>query len=392
MAKPKILFVHTLSSGVTYWRFINFVKYMKKSEDFEISIFPEYDVNVVHISEWELKFDSKDQEYYKYVCDLFESADILIFQAIHKYKVLGLIDALVNHAGKKIICESDDYIFGIPSDHTASSAFYPGSNIEDLQWKQMLVSQSMVVSTPYLKRMYDPWNRDIHVIPNAIDFELWKSKRRKKDAGGLRIGYVGGQQHNRDLYVLREVIPAICKSHEGVRFVIWGGHPDVFSEKYERIKKYCEFPQWERINKYPSAYAEKGFDIVISPLLDNALNRAKSNLKWLEASALKIPFVGSNVLPYKESIVQGETGFIIQDNKDWVQALSLLIKDPSLRKRMGENAYEEVKKNWNVEEVARQYLKVIKSVKNVSFRNTYKDLNVESNLERNFVNGSNYVN
>jgi glycosyltransferase involved in cell wall biosynthesis len=85
------------------------------------------------------------------------------------------------------------------------------------------------------------------------------------------------------------------------------------------------------------------------PLTDDEFNKGKSNLKWLENSARKIPTVASSVESYKVSIKHGETGFLANNQDEWVEHLSHLIENKTLRTRIGQQAYDEVKKNYNIE-------------------------------------------
>ena len=350
---------------------------MKKSDEFEFVLFPKYDVRTLPMPTWEFDYE-ENAEFFKSTSKLLDEADIIIIQAVHKYKTLGMLDAAIDKCGKKVISEFDDYFYAIPADHTAK-AFFPNSDMEDIQLKQVLISQALIVSTPYLKWLLKDWGRQkqIFVVPNAIDFDIWGKLRRKKHEG-IRIGWSGGMQHNRDLYGLRTIIPTICKKYKGVRFVVWGGHPDVFAGKYEKLKKYCEFPKWEPIDRYPKRLASLGLDIMISPLTDSLLNRGKSNLKWLEASALKIPFVGSPIEPYKVSIRHGENGFLAKSEQDWIDALSELIKDPQKRKSMANTAHEEVRRLYNAETVAENYLKILRAIRDTEYPNTYQQLGVEA--------------
>jgi hypothetical protein len=41
-------------------------------------------------------------------------------------------------------------------------------------------------------------------------------------------------------------------------------------------------------------------DLLIAPLVDNPFNRCKSNIKWLEFSALGIPMAGQNICTYNK--------------------------------------------------------------------------------------------
>src|SRR5437899_12979401 len=65
--------------------------------------------------------------------------------------------------------------------------------------------------------------------------------------------------------------------------------------------------------------------IGIAPLEKNAFNDAKSELKWLEYTALGIPTVASDFGPYKRAIGSGKDGFLTNDN--WELALTNLIEN-----------------------------------------------------------------
>ena len=95
------------------------------------------------------------------------------------------------------------------------------------------------------------------------------------------------------------------------------------------------------------------FDIGIAPLEDTSFNSSKSNIKFLEYSALGIPTVASKVTPYSSTIVNGETGFLIKPKGtvylDWVKALTKLVENKELREQVGKNANKFVKENFNIE-------------------------------------------
>ncbi|MBU0762801.1 MAG: glycosyltransferase, partial [Candidatus Altiarchaeota archaeon] len=109
--------------------------------------------------------------------------------------------------------------------------------------------------------------------------------------------------------------------------------------------------KWYPIDEYPQRVKDLNIDIALAPLRDSDFNRAKSNLRWLEYSALKIPTVASNVEPFR-CIEDQKTGLLVTEPGEWENAISELIEDQSKRKMIGENAYHEVKKNFNVEKIA----------------------------------------
>ncbi len=78
------------------------------------------------------------------------------------------------------------------------------------------------------------------------------------------------------------------------------------------------------------------FDISVMPLVDNDLSRGKCAMKILESMAMGIPVVASDVGENKYIIEDGVNGFLASNTEDWVRKLEILIRDESLRKRMGE--------------------------------------------------------
>jgi glycosyltransferase involved in cell wall biosynthesis len=65
-----------------------------------------------------------------------------------------------------------------------------------------------------------------------------------------------------------------------------------------------------------------------------------------------MPCVASKVYPYsepiegKDTIVHMKTGLFARSKREWVKYLQLLIDNENLRRKIGENAYEYVTKNW----------------------------------------------
>jgi len=77
-------------------------------------------------------------------------------------------------------------------------------------------------------------------------------------------------------------------------------------------------------------------------------NRSKSNLRWMEYSALKIPVICSPVLAY-QNVIHNKTGMLATEKDEWYNAIKALIDDKNLRRTLAENAYNEVREKYNLE-------------------------------------------
>lgn len=114
------------------------------------------------------------------------------------------------------------------------------------------------------------------------------------------------------------------------------------------------FKPWAPIREYANRYASWSWDIAIAPLDENRFNNSKSNIKMLEAAALKIPCLVSNVTPYIEFCSLGGpelTWLLCHNIEDWRVKLTRLINDPELRQKLGQKMFETMKKFYDMEVV-----------------------------------------
>lgn len=85
----------------------------------------------------------------------------------------------------------------------------------------------------------------------------------------------------------------------------------------------------------------------------------------LEAQAMKLPVVSTNIIGPRESVADGQTGFLVEprNSEALVEPLRKLILDPLLRIQMGEKARQRVEKMFDqkelIETVVRHRIKLI---------------------------------
>ena len=120
----------------------------------------------------------------------------------------------------------------------------------------------------------------------------------------------------------------------------------------------------EKANTYAQVLDET--DIVIAPLDDNKFNQMKSNLKQVECWSRKLPIVCSDIPPYNVHGRHMENCILIPAKKDaykdWQKYLKNLILDADLRKRLGEQLYEDFKEEYNLANVTKKRAEFYESV------------------------------
>jgi glycosyltransferase involved in cell wall biosynthesis len=129
-----------------------------------------------------------------------------------------------------------------------------------------------------------------------------------------------------------------------IRLFVVGGEPDrsMGDRWYRRVhipagfSHYPAFVSWLR-------HRSASWDIAVAPLRDTPFNRSKSDLKFLEYSALGLPGVFSDIVPYNQSVRDGETGLLVPNGGGaWHDAILRLAQDPMLRERIASAARAQV--------------------------------------------------
>lgn len=135
----------------------------------------------------------------------------------------------------------------------------------------------------------------------------------------------------------------------------WGGKVHTVGVPYHEMRKHGLARPGISITGWVPGTAEYldliDFDIWVAPYRRTEYNEAKVATKALEAAFLGIPIVASDTTPYRQFVIDGETGYLVPPGGDWEAPIRALIDHPELRKRMGIRA-REVAQNFTVEKLA----------------------------------------
>lgn len=287
--------------------------------------------------------------------ELMRSADLVVVQRVYAQENHKAYLDLILDLGKPVIYEVDDLMFDIPPDNPHYGEYMRHRQII---LDTMARADAVTVSCPALAEAAAPLARQVHVLPNLVDAELFEAA--VPEAGEMvTLGLVGTPTHEPDFALLDEALDQVLAAYPGrVRLVFmgllparWAGHPAVTYVPFEVDYR---------------AYAGKlkglGLDIALVPLADTAFNRAKSNIKWLEFSAAGIAGVYSDLPPYA-AVRDGATGLkVANTTQAWRQAIAGLVEDPARRMALAQAAQLEVLADWTTAARADEYLKVYRQV------------------------------
>lgn len=373
----RVAFIPTSNGGVNYYRLAAWAFQMRKYRNVEAGVFSfQYASNEVH--PWQGDFIAVP-DVREHIESLIRACDVAIWQPVHYDHTLEFFNSCRQRYGKTTIIETDDNFIDVPLWNEAHSSYRPNSRFRYTALETMIMADAMTVTTPHLKELYTKFNQEIHVNENSLDFigdrkfVGWDRVSVRKHRG-IRIGWIGGRSHYEDLMMVAPALTEILKIYPEVTLCLVNsalkescqalGRPYPF----EGLTNVHYVNRSVPINRYAEFMASFGFDIGIAPLVDCNFNRSKSNLRWLEYSALKIPCVATDISHFRQTIKNGNDGFLIRENnlQDWVTTLGLLIRDRGLREDIGRSAYKRVKKDFNVKNNAPKFVRLLKKLSDFS--------------------------
>ena len=237
--------------------------------------------------------------------------------------------------------------------------------------RAIILADALIVSTQELADLYGAHRRHngveerVFVVPNSLDEQLWSAPTpAPPHPGEVWVGWAGAGSHLADLMHIEKVVDEILRRHPEVRF-FWTKLPSPhllrLSQKWGR--RCVRLESWSNIENWADYYTALNFDIALAPLEDTVFTRSKSNLKWLEAGILGQPMVASKCGPYKDTIREGQDGFLASTVPQWIDKVSALVRSPTLRKGIGEAAMRRVLREYSMTGGAARWVSALQTIK-----------------------------
>ncbi|WP_285118467.1 rhamnan synthesis F family protein [Lactococcus petauri] len=215
--------------------------------------------------------------------------------------------------------------------------------------KMMSLCDSVITTTQTLKEELENYSSEVIINRNLASEELVRLSQETlkdytQDSSKIKIGYFSGSiTHNENFEMIKPAIMQILEKYPHVELHLVG-----YIDLPQDLKKYTEqiimndYVDWKELPRLISQ-----MDINLAPLVDSVFNRAKSEIKWLEAALVKVATVASHLGSFEEMISDDVTGLLAQPN-EWYEKLEILIENPDKRQRIAEAAYGFVLENCTV--------------------------------------------
>lgn len=187
--------------------------------------------------------------------------------------------------------------------------------------RRLVQADGVIVATPFMAEVARRLKRNVMLIPWAPPALSELYQRPVREGRARRIGWAGTHLHVADLELLHVPILTWLAADPGAAFVLCGQAFPAWAE-HPQIERH---PGGQRLLSYYRWLASLDLDVFLVPLQDNEFNRGKAILKPLEAAALGLPTIVSNVPPYA-GVLDEDTGAIMVQNTEaaWTAALDRL--------------------------------------------------------------------
>lgn len=258
----------------------------------------------------------------------------------------------VRRARVQLIYALDDNLLNLPARQLTLVTRGKAQPVEEhIRVVQFFLRQAdgVMVPTKALRERFLGFNPNIVVVPQALDERLLirgapPNGHSPFSPGRKVIGYMGTLTHDDDLMMVLPALRMVWQRHrEEIEFQIVGvlGHADTLRAlRGLPVRMVNPRPEETEYPLFMLWFSSRlHWHIAISPLKDTPFNRCKSDIKFLDYSAIGAAGIYSRVPAYESSVRHLETGWLAENEVGaWVEALEGLLSDDNLRIQMAQNA------------------------------------------------------
>jgi len=350
------------------------------------------------------------------------------YQIVHVHRTIGQdyqksveITKKLKNMGLIVIFDIDDY--WLPTkEHPIHNLIVQGKVHEGIK-NNLREASYVTTTTEIFATEIRKLNKNVLVLPNAIDPNDPQFNEPTTQSEKLRVGWLGGSSHLHDLKLLDSMVPKLLPIQKDLQYYIcgfdtrgvvteinpntgekkqrpikpeetvWVNYEKIFTDNYKIVsddyKKFLgKFEDgnfldlekenyvrvWTRpVNEYARNYSK--FDVSLAPIKNHIFNRMKSQLKVIEAGFYKKALIASKVGPYTIDLKHSlENGKFVEGNallvdearnhSDWSKFVKKLNENRSLVYDLGQKLYETVKDKYDLNNVSKLRSEFYKSLIN----------------------------
>ncbi|EHG14897.1 rhamnan synthesis F family protein [Streptococcus constellatus] len=284
------------------------------------------------------------------------ASHIIIYRASWSIQLQLLCD-LAKSENKPVYFDIDDLVFDTV--YTDQLSYTQGLSEKEKgnydagvrnYGKMLAACDGAITSTNQLKEELLKYQDIVLLNRNLASSELMEVsscfiKDYNQQSQQVKIGYFSGSiSHNENFELIKPALKKLLEAYPFIELHIVG-HLDIPTDMkvYEQQIIVHDYVDWKTLPQLISQV-----DINLAPLVDSIFNRAKSEIKWLEAAMVKVPTIASDIGAFADMVIDGQTGLLAKED-EWNEKLDSLIFSAELRQKLAENAYHFVLENCSLD-------------------------------------------
>jgi glycosyltransferase involved in cell wall biosynthesis len=250
---------------------------------------------------------------------------------------------------KRIIFDFDDAVM-----YRNSKSKNPISATRRRRFAQMIQTSDFIIAgNEFLKTQVFPLNQNVEVIPTSIDQERYPLKDYSVQKEKVTIGWIGDHGSIHYLEKMQPVFEEMGREYAYIQLKI------VCDTFFDCRKVFVDKKKWSSDEEVADL---QSFDIGLMPLMDDPWSWGKCGFKIIQYQGVGVPVVCTPVGINRDLVKDGVNGFWATTPEDWKEKLSILIKDHTLRERMGREGRKRVLEGYTIQACAPQLLSILKKV------------------------------
>lgn len=404
MERKKILVLPSDKSGCGYFR--SYAPHKFISDNYGDEFIVDIDYNVMNAGYIEAYFADYDLVHFHKIID----KNCTIIKTLKKM-------------GIKTVIDLDDY--------WKLGQYHPLNNTSIKEkWGESIVNHIkladyVTTTTPLFANEIKKFNKNVEVIPNAIDNTVSQFIPKPVQSNKLRIGVICGSSHLHDIKLLENAIKQLSKETlSKIQFVlcgfdtrgsktyinpvtgektvkeilpqesVWCEYEKILTNNYQTISpefknyllNYQNIPTtidfsnepyqrcWTKdISEYATHY--NNIDVLLAPLVETDFNKYKSQLKAIESGFFNKVIIAQNFGPYTIDLINainrggeinpnGNALLVdsIKNHKQWAKYIEKLVNNPELITLISNNLNNLITEKYSLRNVTKKRVELYKKI------------------------------
>ena len=216
------------------------------------------------------------------------------------------------------------------------------------------LSKVVIVNSSHHREYVSQFNRNIWQVPSIVDTGRYVFRPEAEGLGRVTVGWSGSPTTVGNIRVVAGALRSLQERADCDVHLIGGTEFDLPGVRHTA-------QAWRAETEVEDL---RRMQVGMIPLPVNEWNKRKFYMKTAQYMALGIPPVCTPMGSNPEVIEHGQTGFLADNDAEWVEYLSLLVRDGDLRREMARRAAEVARARFSLEANAPKVVEAFRAALN----------------------------